>query len=343
MEALNVSAPRLVVVYEGKDITATITPLLLDFEYTDHMEGESDSVSLTLEDAERRWQDAWYPQHGDTLTAQLGYAGAALLPCGDFEVDEIEFEGPPDTVRIKALAAGIKRSVRTHKGRAYEKTTLEKIAKDVAQRNKLTLEGKIEPVPIARATQVYETDLTFLKRVSASYGYSFSVRGTKLTFFKRADLKAQEPTLILRRQDVTSFRFRDKVHGIAVKGQASYFDPKTKALKTATAQDPTAQGNAHSADDLKLNVRAENEQQAKIKAESALDETNEDQTGASVTLPGEPRLTAGVNARLEGFGKMDGKYTVAQARHSVSRSSGYTTDVDLKRVRDPKFGANKGK
>lgn len=342
METLNaVQAPKMVVVYENKDITANVAPSLIELAYTDYMEGESDSVELVLEDADRRWQNGWYPQHGDTVSVQLGYADAPLLPCGEFEIDEVELEGPPDIIRIKGLAAGVKRSVRTRNGRAYENTTLGDIAKTIAQRNKLTLEGKIDPVKIDRITQVYETDLTFLKRVADAYGYSFAVRGKKLCFFKRSELKTAKPTLVIRRQDVTTYRFQDKVRGVVTAATVAYHDPKTKKTKKATVKDKQAKGNAHSADELKLNVRAENEQQARLKADAALDRANEDQTGGSLTMPGQVKLLSGVNVRLEGFGVMDGKYTITRAQHRVTRSSGYGTDVELKRVRDPEQGAEK--
>jgi phage protein D len=341
VEALTVSTPRLVVVYEHQDITAHVGPSLIDFEYADYMEGESDSVSLALEDVDRRWQAAWYPQFGDTLRVELGYTGAPLLPCGEFEIDEVELSGPPDTVRIKALAAGIKRSVRTRNGRAYENVTLGEVAKTIAKRNKLTLEGTIEPIRIERLTQVYETDLTFLKRVADLYGYSFAVRDRKLCFFKRTELKAAAPTLVIHRRDVTSYRFQDKVRGVVVACTTAYHDPKTKAVKTATVEDQQAPGNAHSADELKLNTRAENEQQARLQADAALDKANEDQTGGSLSLPGQTALTAGVNVRIDGFGAMDGKYTVTRASHRISRSSGYSTDIEVKRVRDPALGAGR--
>jgi phage protein D len=338
---LTVSSPALMVIYEGRDITANVTPALIELEYSDYMEGESDHVSLELEDAERRWQSAWYPQFGDTVNVQLGYADAPLLPCGNFEVDEVELGGPPDTIRIKALAAGIKRSVRTRNGRAYEDATLGDIAKTIAQRNKLTLAGQIEPIKIARVTQVYETDLTFLKRVAEAYGYSFSVRGKTLCFFKRSELKAAEPALVIRRQDVESFRFRDKVCGVVTACTAAYHNPQTKALQKATVKDPDARGNAHSADELKLNAKAENDSQARLQAAAALDRANEDQTGGSLSLPGEVRLMSGRNVQLEGFGAMDGKYTITRAQHRISRASGYGTDIEVKRVRDPAQGAPK--
>lgn len=339
MEAMKVPAPKVVVTYEGKDITASITPSLIEVNYIDFIEGESDSVELVLEDVDRRWQNAWYPKHGDQVNVQIGYEDAPLLPCGDFEIDEVELDGPPDVVRIKALAAGVKRSVRTRNGRAYEDTTLADIAATIARRNKMQLTGKIEQIKISRVTQVYETDLTFLKRVSEEYGYSFSVRGSKLGFFKRSALKEAKPTLTIDRTDVSSYRFRDKVHGVATSATVSYHDPRAKRTRKSKTKDVEAKTNQRSADELKINVRAENDQQAHLKADAALDRANEDQTGASLTMFGNVRLMAGVNLQLTGFGRMDGKYTITQSRHRFSRGTGYGTEVELKRVRDPAQGA----
>ncbi len=338
-EAMKVAVPKVVVQYAGRDITATITPSLIELNYDDALEGQSDAVELVLEDVERRWQNAWYPQHGDALMVQIGYEDAPLLPCGEFEIDEIELSGPPDVVRVKALSAGVKRSVRTNKGRPYENTTLEKIGRDVATRNKLTFKGKVEHVAIRYVAQAFETDLAFLSRVFAEYGYAFSVRGHDLCVFKRTALKEAKPTVAIGRTDVSSYRFRDKVHGVFVSSQANYHDPHSKTLKKGRAKDAEAKTNQRSADELKINVRAENDQQARLKADAALDRANEDQTGASLTLFGNVKLMAGVNVQLTGFGRMDGKYTITQSRHRFSRSSGYTTEIEMKRVRDPSQGA----
>jgi phage protein D len=339
MEAMSVPTPKVVVIYAQKDITADITPSLIEVTYTDFMEGESDSVELVLEDMDRKWQNAWYPQHGDQINLQIGYADAPLLPCGEFEVDEVELLGPPDVVRIKALAAGVKRSVRTRNGRAYEATTLADIAATIAKRNQMKLLGKIEHVKIGRITQVYETDLTFLKRVAEEYGYSFSVRGNQLVFFKRTELKSAAATLTLGRSDVSSFRFIDKVHGIVSSATVSYHDPRAKVTRKHKVKDTSAKTNRHSADEAKVNVRAEDDAQARLKANAALDRVNGDQTGASLTMPGIVKGVAGVNVVLTNFGRMDGKYTITQSRHRFSRGLGYTSEIELKRVRDPVQGA----
>ena len=328
-----VDAPQVLLSYETKDITADIAPFMAELTYTDNLEGESDGLDVQLEDVDGRWISAWYPEHGDKLKAMIGYAGSVLLDCGEFEIDEIELQGPPDTVTIKALAAGIKRSVRTHKGRSYENTTLAGIAANVAKRNQLDVLGTIEPVNIQRATQVFETDLAFLRRVADEYGHSFNVRGNKLVFFQTRQLREGKPVYVITRQDcASSYRLRDKVHGVVSEAEATWFDPRAKARRVVTVKDKGGSSNRTSSDKRRINVRAETDAQAKQKAQAQLDK-NDDQTGATLTLYGNPLLVAGVTVELSTFGKFDGRYLTTKSVHAIRRGGGYTTEVELKRVR----------
>lgn len=340
-DALYVPEQWVTIKWAGKDVTGDISPYLIELTYTDFMEGESDTVEIVLEDIDHRWAGAWYPQFGDKVEVWIGYRNDKQLPCGEFEIDEIELSGPPDIMHVKALAAGVKRSVRTRNGRSYENTTLANIAATIARRNKLKLAGKIENIAIRHVNQVYETDLVFLKRLAQQYGYSFAVRGGYLHFFKRAEIKGGEPTLTITRQDVTRFRARDKVHGIAAVATVNYHDPRKKRTRRHKAADKTAKTNARGVDELKVIARAESEEQARLKANAAIDRQNEDQTGMTLTMPGNVKLAAGNNVNLTGFGHFDGKYTITQSRHHFSRRSGYGSEPELKRVRDPEQGAAK--
>ncbi|MBN3779914.1 Cro/Cl family transcriptional regulator [Burkholderia sp. Ac-20345] len=337
-----VPSGSIIVIYQKKDISAAIAPYLTDVHYTDHMGGQADSVELTLEDADGRWMDAWYPTFGDTLTVSIGYAGQPLLPCGTFDIDEITLDGPPDTVCIKALGAGVKKAVRSRTARAYENVTLATIAATVAKRNKLKLAGKIEPIQITRVTQAYETDLVFLKRISIEYGYEFSIRGGLMTFYKRSALKAAQHVLVIGRSDLTKYSFRDKVHEIYLASTVTWHDPHAKHVRKKRVADPSSKLSAYdhySADELNLNVRAETDSQANAKAQSALERANDDQTGATLTLYGNTKLAAGVNILVKDFGKLSGKYFISQSKHEFSRGSGYSTEIELKRVRDAANGA----
>ena len=328
-----VDAPMALLRYDTKDITADISPFLIELTYTDNLEGESDALDVQLEDVDGRWISAWYPGHGDSLHAQIGFVGTQLLDCGEFEIDEIELQGPPDTVTIKALSAGIKRSVRTRHGRQYENTTLRDIAADVAKRNQLEVSGTIEAVTIQRVTQVFETDLAFLRRIADEYGHAFNVRGNKLVFFQTKLLREGKPVYIVTRQDcASSYRLRDKVHGVVGEAETTWFDPREKKRRVVSVKDKAGSSNRASADKRRINVRAETDAQARQKAQAQLDK-NDDQTGATLTLYGNPLLMAGVTLDLQTFGKFDGRYLVTKSVHTMQRGGGYVTEVELKRVR----------
>lgn len=58
-------------------------------------------------------------------------------------------------------------------------------------------------------------------------------------------------------------------------------------------------------------------------------------TAGSLTLPGNPKLVAGVTFDLTDCGKLSGKYLIESARHRLDRGGGYTTELEVKRVALP--------
>ncbi|KAF0205489.1 MAG: bacteriophage regulatory [Gallionellaceae bacterium] len=322
--------PVFKVVMNGKDVTAVLSPYLLSVKYTDFEEGEADTLDITVEDTDGKFRGPWYPVKGQTLEMEFGYDGQQLHKTGLFEIDDIVGQGPPDVVVIRGIAAGVKHQFRTRQGKAYDNTTLAAIAQQVARRLKLKLVGKVEPIQIARVTQINETDLTFLRRLSGEYGYAFSVKGAMMVFVKRTDLRNSKPILSIDRTDLANYHVRDKIMGVATSAQVSYHDPKTKLLKHYRVQDTR---RATSGDVIKLNVRAESDAQAKAKANAALEKANEDATQLELTpTDGNPMLVAGINFDLTGLGKFGGTFHVIKSTHDIDRSGAYKTDVEAKRV-----------
>lgn len=326
MTATPVRQPVWVLTYEKKDISVKIAPFVLQVSYIDNLSGASDELEITLEDASHRWKNSWTPAKGDKISLQLGYAGEPLLKCGDFQIDEVEYNGPPDTVSIRCLAAGVTPALRTKNSKAYEGRTLKGIAQEVANKHNLELIGKVPEIKVDRITQNAEPDLAFLKRLGESYGYVFSVRGTKLVWHELAALDAKDATVVIERSGLAgSYTLRTKTSQVYKAVQVSYHDPKTKSLKTHTEK---AKGIT-TGDTLKLVERCENKAQAEAKARAALRNTNGRQVEGTVTVHGDRRLIAGMNAQLNGFGSLSGKYQVLKSRHSMDRISGYTTMLEL--------------
>src|SRR5579863_4942440 len=135
----SVRTPDWLLTYEGIDITADVSHMVLAISYIDRLGEASGEVELALEDHAKRWQGPWYPGLGNILSLQIGYSGEALLDCGTFQVDEIELDGPPDVMRLRCLAAYITPAMRTPNTIAYEDQSLVGIAGQIASKYGLTL------------------------------------------------------------------------------------------------------------------------------------------------------------------------------------------------------------
>lgn len=343
----DVPAPQARIIYEGKDISADISPYLLSVGYTDRLSGESDELELRLEDTDGRWRGDWYPGKGDSLAVSIGYAGQELVSCGSFEIDEIELSFPPDEVSIRALATGISVSCRTRKSHGYEKTTLAGVVRVVCGRLGLTPAGEVADIPIDRVTQYQESDLAFLARLAGEYGHTFKVSGKKMIFQRRDGVLAADSVRTFRREDVASCSFRDKLKDIPAKVKIKKQDAGTKTLKvygkggddslavvgtTAAAQKSRGKkSKTTSGDELRIVGRG-SQAQLEAKGNAALQDAELERCRAELALYGDPSLRAGVSVELgEDFGAPAGKYLITCSRHEISRE-GYVTTLTLART-----------
>ena len=311
--------------YNQKNITKDVSDYVLNIEYTDYEHGQSDEITITFENSEGLWSGAWIPSKGDALRLYIGYVGEKLLNCGIFEIDEIELNSPPDTIIVKALATGIKKSFRQENSVGYENKTLQQIANEVAKRHNLTLVGEIENIKVERITQNHERDLTFLKRIAEEYGYIFKIAEGNLVFYKTDKLINADSAKILYKSELSTISLREKTSQLYKSVSVSYKNPKTGKVVSATAKNE----NCVKGDTLKIDSRCENKQQALIKAKAALANGNHTIEG-SLSMPGNPYLIAGLNVEVKDVGNFSGKYHITEARHTIDKQMGYSTSVEVK-------------
>lgn len=331
MDFRPVKKPNWQLIYNGVDYAPKINPYCLSVCYTDPLEGEAAEVEIALEDKDDWWKNEWLPQKGATITLRIGYEGEPLLQCGEFQLDELEFSGPPDTVTIRTMAAGINPALRSARSVAYENTTLAAIAAKIAKRHGLTIVGTVPENRIQRITQHKESDLAFLRRIAAKWGHVFSVRGKKLVWHDQEALdNAPSVITITRKMLAGSYEFRSKSARIYRACRVTYWNQKLKkdVTRTITIVPKGAQWGG-SGDTLTLVERCESLAQAKQKAKAAIRRANGRQTEGFITIFGERRLIAGVNLTTSGWGKLDGDYQIVKSIHRIDRSGGYVTTVDF--------------
>jgi Bacteriophage probable baseplate hub protein len=331
--AYSVRSPNWILTYLDVNITADVSQMVLAIRYVDRLEGASGELEVDLEDSEKLWQGPWYPALGDVVSLQIGYGGEALLDCGEFQIDELELDGPPDVMRVRCLAAYITPAMRTANTVAYEDMGVMEIAAQIAAKYGLALVAagseSSSDVVFERVTQRRQTDLEFLKRLAREHNFDFTVRAGQLIFYDRAALESVPAVQTIVRSDTVRFSFRNRSRRIYDGAQFSYFDPDTKELisQSVSANSPSPTG-----DTLKIVARCENAQQAMVKAEALLHLHDMVFVDAYLEGPGCTVLVAGNNVQLSGWGALDGTYLIETAQHRLARVAGYSTSIAARRI-----------
>lgn len=333
---MNLPFTNFTLLYNGKDISADVSNQVISIEYDDKVKNSSDEIQVTLEDTDLRWQNSWYPDKGATLQLFIR-SGQQQLNCGTFSIDEMEVtistEG--DIFVIKGLAASMTKRMRSKISYAHENKSLREIANTIAAGLGLTVQGTIEDIRPARTNQYRETDLRFLTRLGAQYGYLFSVRGTQLVFTHYKEIEGRPPSITLNKTDLTRCNIKDSSHLTYKNGHIRYHVPKKKKVIDYSIADDTNPGDSETpaGDDLEMYDRVEDDDQAQIIAGYGLHDHNSKMVAGEISTPGNILLLSGNNVQLQRIGKLSGIYHVLDSHHTLTREGGYSSSGTVKRVK----------
>lgn len=327
------SEPLFKLVYKGVDISSEVAPHLETCTYTDKVHGEADEIEFTVQDKDGLWRGPWCPEHGDKVELSIGYKPAFLVPCGSFEIDEpnARMGRGGDSFSVKGVSAPISKALRTKRTKGYDTQSLKQIADKVAGEHGLTVMGSPPDVTFERVTQRRERDLEFLSRMADSFGAYFSVRGDRLVFAKRSEVHGRQAVFTFRAEsdDYITADLKRGSHKTYSKAKATYFDGNEKKKIEVEVEDKAVKNG----DTLRLDERVENQGQAKARAGSELEKANLKKQTGNIVCVGNPLLVAGQIIALDaGFGKWAGRYVIKSSRHHITRSGGYTTNIEINAV-----------
>jgi len=333
---VNTRRARLQLIYENKDITQDLQQYLVGWTFTDNLSGQADDLQITLEDKGRRWMGRWMPEEGAVIRARIirqnweKEGKSDSLDLGQFEIDEIEFSGPPSTVQIKALSVPSSSALKgQRKNRAWEKTRLSVVAKDVARANRLSLFYDTDDDPeYDRVDQTEETDLEFLSRMCNDAGLCLKISDARIVIFDEQKYEQRPVIGTISRGDenVIQYSGRRTLTGVYRACRVVYHDEKKDRTirHTFTPPNPPKTGRI-----LVVNEQVESIKQAERLAKKRLRERNREGVTFSLSLTGNIRYLAGQTVQLAGFGSWDGKYIITQATHA--QQNGYTTGLSLRK------------
>jgi uncharacterized protein len=243
-------AARPQIMIGGVDYYEALAPYHLSFSYTDSCDGEkADSIEIELSDRDREFIGPSFPQKTaffdcTILCSNWRFPGDNVgLDCGRFFIDSVDFRGPPNTLSIRANSVPSDSEIKaTQKTRAWENTTLQQVAEQIASENEMTVEWESEQNPrFKRLDQTESSALAFLKGKGKDAGVSIKVSKRKIIFFDEEKMEAKEPSFeLVYGQNVRQWNFSTKYTDTAKKATVSYINPETGRLTQEEFEDPKA-------------------------------------------------------------------------------------------------------
>ena len=318
----------------GVDVSADINKYFLGLTYTDHEEDNADDLQLELDDVGGVWIGNWMESAENAkISATIAPQGSHALPCGEFEIDSLDASGPPSTVSLKATALPFVATLRTATNtKAWENLNLSAIASEIASKNNMAAmcESTFDPF-YDRKEQRDISDIVFLQELCRNAGISLKVSGGNIVLFDASVYEQKSSIMTLKKgeSNIKSYRFGKSKNDTYSSCRVAYTDPQSEQTIEYIFTPP---GYAPDGQVLNINERVTSRDEAREVAKRRLRGKNKQQPRAEFKLAGDVRLVSGVTVDVAGFGVFDGKYIVQRAKHAVKKNSGYTTNLQLRRV-----------
>jgi len=303
-----------------------------ELTYTDPAESEADEVQVSIFDRSNEWLDEKLPELGAKITATISTRswgdapGAGTLDCGELLLDDYSFSGWPTKGSISAVSCPADTNFReTERTKLWENVTIEEIGSEIAGRAGISLCWDAGAAPMIKSLeQTEKTDCSFFEELCEEYGYSVKIYTSKLVVYDREAYKAKDAVATITMQDVKTWDWKCTLAHTYTGGTYTYTIPKKN--KKVTVEVGSAGRTLHKSG------KADDSADAEKKIKAAVNTANHGAVTMNLSMMGRTDLMSCTCVNIEGFGKLDGKYYIDKATHTVSASGGYETSVEMSKV-----------
>ncbi len=322
---------ELDVSYEHINITDNIKECLKRFSYTDIVSGGSDSVSIEVQDRDRKWMGGCLPQKGDHMSASANFRDWTgdgdnwEMYCGEFEVDDVSMSGPPASCSIKAVSIPRSEAFNDEeRTKNWEDVTVREIAAEIAGRAGIDLFYQAEDISVKAMEQDGQTDCKFLYSVCEKYGLAMKVFAGRIVIFDEAQYEGAEAVDTLCYEDFNRYSYNSTLAGTYTGAKISYTDPGTGEDHIVMVGGPNRI--------MEINEEADSAEDARRKAVAALNNANKKETTFGGTVMARKTLISGCCVKLTGFGAPDGIYYLDQVVTKIEGNGASQQSLTMHRV-----------
>ncbi|MBP1932264.1 phage late control D family protein [Ammoniphilus resinae] len=340
----NFIAPGFKVVIDNKDAVRegmAITNLSVETTASQ----ESDIVSFTIGNAynlmtrEFKWLDQLLVL-GKTLEVQIGYTDR-LVPLffGYITAVNVNFpRGGTPELTVSGMDLSFK-MMRGRNAKSWANRKISDVVREIGQRygaNHFVIDQTSKPIP--SFPKKPESDYQFLQDLALSLNYEFFIVGKTLYFRQKNKNKTPLMTLSWGKH-LLSFNVEQNIADQVTKVIVRSWDAKNQKVieSSSSTVNKIGTNTKTGADLLKtlgsfeeyLYLNAEDAQDAKEKAEAAMNERAMKLVSGDVECIGLPEIRAGRYIKLDGLGKqLNQIYYIKGATHTIDET-GYLTQFQV--------------
>lgn len=334
-QTMNSRKCSVILKYNEKDVTHSVSQEMENFEWTDCASGEADTISLTLNNRTLKWlKGGHFPVSTDHIKMSIRVvhwreqSDNRTEYCGRFAIDEVEASGFPNTMDIRAISVPIHTGFNvTPRNKTYKKTSTKAVLAEIAKRAGITLQYLAKSCSVDEVSQEGNTDMEFAFSLCSDYGLSVKVYNGKLVVYDQTRYEGRKKAFTLDRSDLGgmgAYRLVRSTTKIYDGVKLEYQNKKGKKIMYRYVI-PGKKGTRM----LYLSESADSAADAERKAKSKLASNLRESVTATFKLMGDPRYQACKVFELTGFGKFNGRYFIDRAVHS--KNGGYHTTIECHR------------
>lgn len=325
--------PKCIVTVNGTPVAGAFFEKLIRLSVHDHEGGKADTVDMHLEDGPPFLE---IPRKDDEIKVWLGYLdGVPPDYMGAFKVDDVDCQCLPWSLTIKGKSADLRSTMKQHRSRHWDNTTLGDVVRTMAHEHGLTPQIDSEfanHIPEnGWLGQINESNLHFLQTHAERHGCIFSIKDDKLIVAKRGAGTTPSgaaiavltvlPTMVVKNTLHVHWGQRERHKKV----RAHHHNRKTG--KREHVDEDTGDTSADSTYTMRHSFSGKTEARRAARGRAKFLKGGGVRT--SVTIEGDPTVKAGRPLTYTGIRPaVDGlEFVIESAIHSFSKSSGYRVEI----------------
>ena len=324
--------PIVEITIDGQPVAGAFYERLVSLTVTDKEGVQSDTFDMELNDGPPQFLAI--PRTGAIVDIRLGYGAAQSL--GRYVVDKVSCKCIPFSMSISGKSEDLGSSKLKQKGeRHWDNKKVKDIVNDIASDAGLSasVDSEIGDHEYEWFGQQNESPIHVLRRLEQRHNGLFKVKDGRLIFSARGSGNSASgsfmgscivtPDMIV--QGSCSFEANDRTKYSKV---VAYHQDKNKAERVEV----TAEGNSDGEAEYRIPEPFSSVEEADKAAQAKAKDLKRGEGSASVTVIGDPGITAGAPLLFSGVRPgLDGvPYIIDTATHTYSKGDGYKAQISAK-------------